>query len=375
MTDAASFSIKKSDGCPQGDHGNRVIKKGWVYIYSSIISYSVQSIRTYRTCTASIINCCFFFSPPFSKRLMIYSFDSELEESYFDGSKLGSAGNCWVRVRLIWALHGWINKFFFFFRACDIHGGDFTGTLTNTKFCHVQLSCWCQTCYFVVGKSASFQSQNASLFALQSRRHSSPKEDNKLRNRREIWKKKKKMRKLGNTLNYLRWCKTWVVIILIFPFRFTLLFTYFFFFCQRGTSSNFIGYIFVMKFREKSFGFDVVGVLSGPSSWGRLSYGGNWLRGRLSTAEPGHFQLALIMQKRLMCARVVTTQRRRANAQNKMHKRERDGKEPWNGLRTLLRFSEYLIRYKAHRTTLLFFRAPEEKRFPPLLHLLPYRYK
>jgi hypothetical protein len=104
------------------------------------------------------------------------------------------------------------------------------------------------------------------------------------------------------------------------------LFTYFifFYFLQRGTSSNFIGYIFVMKFREKSFGFDVVGVLSGPSSWGRLSYGGNWLRGRLSTAEPGHFQLALIMQKRLMCTRVVTTQRRRANAQNKMHKRERE---------------------------------------------------
>lgn len=90
MTDVAPFSIKKSDGCPQEDHGDRVIKRLGIHIFHHFL---LCAIDPYVHCK---YNQPLFLH--FSKRLMIYSFDSHLI-SYFDGSKLGSVGNCWMRVR------------------------------------------------------------------------------------------------------------------------------------------------------------------------------------------------------------------------------------------------------------------------------------
>jgi len=78
------------------------------------------------------------------------------------------------------------------------------------------------------------------------------------------------------------------------------------------------------------------------------------------------------MQKRLMCSRVVTTQRRRANAQNKMHnsrrKRERE-KEKGRTKKNLGMDCAYywgfpsIIRYKAHRTNFVVLPRPGKKGF------------
>lgn len=55
---------------------------------------------------------------------------------------------------------------------------------------------------------------------------------------------------------------------------------YHFFFCT-SQQQQFHWVHFRDEVPGKSFRFDVVGVLSSPPSWGRLSYGGNWQRGRL----------------------------------------------------------------------------------------------